>query len=271
MPKHINQCEKCQNEYSTYNPNQKFCSRQCYKSTITGSGNPNYNKKWTDEQKQKQAELIKSKVDDEYRYKAGSANRGKKFSKNRIDLMHGHRTSESYSHPHSDESRIKIGIKSKEKFKNPGFLEKYRQTMIEKGFWIDPTLKSDWEIYRVEAHWQESLVEHFSKGSFEKFKEIGMYSLINPIGGVRDHMYSKKEGFDNGVFPEILRHPANLEFITHSENSKKARTYVSSITLDQLFERIHSFIGNWHEQQVCENLIRQYIDGNRWKRKENTK
>ena len=39
---------------------------------------------------------------------------------------------------------------------------------------------------------------------------------------VRDHIFGRKNGFVLGVFPEIIRHPANCQIITHSDNIKKS-------------------------------------------------
>ena len=50
------------------------------------------------------------------------------------------------------------------------------------------------------------------------------------IGITRDHIYSRKSGFINGVFPEILRHPANCKLMLNYENSSKSSK--NSITLE---------------------------------------
>jgi hypothetical protein len=86
------------------------------------------------------------------------------------------------------------------------------------------------------------------KDCVEKFdltivNEYGWYSPKNKgnnLGGVsKDHMYSVREGFINGVDPEIIKHPANCKLLLHSENNKK--NYNCSITLDELKEKIK----NW--------------------------
>lgn len=127
------------------------CSFKCkvvfYAGTRIGAANNNYGKKWSIEKRLKQSELVKSKVTDEYRFKSGSANRGKKFSAERIGRMHDHRHSESYSHPHTEATKIIIGINSKAKF-TPEYLQKQRKIHEECGRWIPLDKINDYHFYR---------------------------------------------------------------------------------------------------------------------------
>ena len=269
MPKITKICSICDNEYNTYNPSQQTCSKVCYGISVRGKNNPNFGNKWTDEQKAIQSDLIKSKVDDEYRQKAGSANRGKKFNQERIDAMHKHRSRESYSRPLSLEAKAKIGKKSKEKFNDPEYLIKQKSIMIERGFWIPDNQKTDYEIYQKEAHWIESMVDFLPKTDIVMLHEVGMFhSTKNKQGYVRDHMYSKMTGFAKKVFPILLRHPANLQLLLNGENTRKARTRIDDLSLEKLFENIQSFNMEWKEQNECLVMIDEYHRGNRWKRKE---
>lgn len=84
-------------------------------------------------------------------------------------------------------------------------------------------------------------------------------------------MYSRKSGFINGVFPELLRHPCNCQIITHFNNVSKAQTKVNnrytdndSHTLQELFSKILNYSGEWKEQQLCLHLIEKYNNGERW-------
>jgi hypothetical protein len=52
-------------------------------------------------------------------------------------------------------------------------------------------------------------------------------------------MYSVRDGFINNIDPEIIKHPANCQLMLHNENNSK--NYNSSITIDDLIERIK----NW--------------------------
>jgi hypothetical protein len=49
-------------------------------------------------------------------------------------------------------------------------------------------------------------------------------------------MLSVKDGFEMGIDPEIIKHPANCKLVLHKENQSKHRH--SSITLEELKERI---------------------------------
>jgi hypothetical protein len=130
-------CVHCQKETT----NKKYCSRICKSSfskgktfeemfgeakaaemklnlSIVNSGenNPNFNNKWSDEQKKHGSEISKQRFEsEEMRFKAGSANRGVKFTEERIAAMHGHRTKESYSRPMKEETKVLVGIGSKKK------------------------------------------------------------------------------------------------------------------------------------------------------------
>ncbi len=64
-----------------------------------------------------------------------------------------------------------------------------------------------------------------------------MYNRIkNPTGVVRDHKLSICEGFKNYIDSEIMSHPANCEFLSHIENSRKSR--LSSVNIEQLLDDI---------------------------------
>lgn len=76
----------------------------------------------------------------------------------------------------------------------------------------------------------------------ELLSEHGMFHpKRNPQGVSRDHMYSVYDGHINKVDPEIIKHPANCQLMLQSDNTRKHG--LSSITLEQLFERIRK----WNE------------------------
>ena len=225
-----------------------------------GSNNPNYGNNWSDEEKQSQSDLIKSKVDNEYRKKAGSANKGVKFTKERINLMHGHRDSDSYSRPHTEKSKEKIGVKSKAKFTD-AYKKRVRKTLVKNGKAVPDSNKDDFEIYKAHAEWTHrmwNLVDDTtlleSNGIFNSFTNIN--------GCVRDHKVSRFTGFNAGVFPEILRHPENCQLITHSDNSSKREK--SSLSINDLFRNIKSYNKPWKEQDFVIELITRYKQGERF-------
>lgn len=274
-----NICLECKNEYSVIPSRQnrsKYCSIKCkglYQSkNQKGINNSNFGKKWNLDKKKQQSEIIKSKVDDEYRLKVGSANRGKKFSKERIESMHGHRTFESYSRPHTQDTKEKIGKKSKEKF-TEDYKQLHRQTMEEKGYWISLDKKTDYEIYFVESNWIKPM---FDELYYENRLLVETYGIFNAFdntkGVVRDHAFSRRSGFDFGVFPEILRHIENCQIILHSDNVKKnvsKNINSDSLSLEELFDKIkNTCYTKWEEQEICLAKIKEYRNGKRWNRKE---
>lgn len=113
---------------------------------------------------------------------------------------------------------------------------KRKKTRIERGYDIDPDLKSDFDQY-------ESEVDRLTEKAYKKYKEI-----INPNNLKRgrikgsyqlDHIYSKSEGFKNKIPPHIISHPANLRMLTINENISKS--YKSDITIQELLEKIDKF------------------------------
>jgi hypothetical protein len=97
-------------------------------------------------------------------------------------------------------------------------------------------------------------------------QEHGVFNnRTNSKGVVRDHMFSRWSGFQERVFPELLRHPCNLQLITHSENVGKAhRKEKDDQTLVQLFDRIRAYSSEWPEQMLCLQLIEDYESGRRY-------
>lgn len=275
----INICLECKKDYYVKPAQQKrskYCSIKCkgsYQSkNKKGINNPNFGKKWNSDKKKQQSEIIKSKVDDDYRVKAGSANRGKKFSKELIEKMHRHRTFESYSRPHTQDSKEKIGKKSKEKF-TENYKQSYRKKMEEIGKWIPLDKKTDYEIYFKESDWIKSMFDELYIEYKDLIESHGIFNThSNTKGVVRDHAFSRRSGFDLGVFPEILRHIENCQIILHSDNVKKnvsKNVESDSILLEELLDKIeHTQYNNWEEQEVCLAKIREYRNGKRWNRKE---
>jgi hypothetical protein len=78
-------------------------------------------------------------------------------------------------------------------------------------------------------------VENFTKDSW-----YYSYSRINPDGLERgleyhlDHIYSRKEGFDNNVPPEIIGHWTNLQMLLANENNGKCAR--CDKTIEKLYE-----------------------------------
>jgi hypothetical protein len=226
--------------------------------------NPNYVRNWTNEEKAAQSVKLQQayKNDPSLRYKVGKANRGVKFSQARIYKMHGHRTKESYRHEHSEETKKLIGIKSSQKY-TVEYRIKDRKIREDVGLWIPLENKTDWEIYKMQANWIEKMFDLIECPL--DFNIVGIFNCrTNTAGYVRDHLYSRFEGFKNAVFPEILRHPANCQIILHKDNlSKRHRC---NILLEELFTKIQNYDRVWTEQSICIKMIEDYTKGLRWTR-----
>jgi len=287
-------CDECGAKLSRYTSVEKnhFCDRKCkakYQSRpleerfgeekaleirknaslkSSGENNANFGKRWTDEQRKvnglKRSKLYEEDVD--LRFKVGSANRGKKFSKAIRDKMSASKLGISGT-PHTEESKKKIGKKSKEKFTTEYRL-KVRGTMEAKGYWIPLSEKTDYKIYFGLSNWicrMWDLVEDINQ--LVRLKEYGIFNPRSNIKGlVRDHQYSRKSGCENGVFPEILRHPVNCKLISTSENVAKSSCRIAKDTLtkEELFNGILEYDRFWIEQSRCVELINEYKKGNRY-------
>jgi len=274
----LKKCSFCGKEIEKNSNNKSknsFCNLQCrgkwQSENFKGENNPNYNKKWNEEQRERTSEIMKAQMQDpQRRYISGNANRGKKFSEERCkNISEGHKGLKGTVH--SIESKEKIGKSSKEKFKDPEYIKKNRETREKSGQWVPLNQKSDYDIYYIEANWKCKMFDLITdKNQLKLLKELGIFNnKENSKGAVRDHKYSRKSGFNEKVFPQLLRHPCNLEILTHSQNiSKKQSKNINddSITLEQLFNLIQNYIGYWDEQELCLQLIQKYQNRERWER-----
>jgi hypothetical protein len=270
MPKIEVNCFNCDKKFFKYiRKEQKrfFCCKSCEGEYNKGENNPNWNNKWSEEKKNQQSELIRSKVDDDYRKSCSSANKGKTFSPERCRNMSIAHTGLKHS-PHSEERKRKIGIASSKKFTNE-YKIKDRKKREELGYWIPLEDKSDIEIYYKISQWIYKMFDYITdEQQLYLLKILGIFNARNNKKGiVRDHMYSRRSGYENKVFPEILRHPCNCQLITHSQNIKKKKSrYVDAdiITLEDLFLKIKNFKIEWIEQDKVLVLIERYENGERW-------
>lgn len=112
--------------------------------------------------------------------------------------------------------------------------KKCQATRVANGDWVDPSSRSEWEKYKRK-------VEYHTYRNYRKLKD-----LINPDGFVLgrrtyqlDHIYSRKAGFENGIDPKVIAHPANLRVMVAQENRlKQARC-------DHTIEELQQKIGEW--------------------------
>ena len=284
-------CKQCKNEFEkTESSLQVFCSRDCkndfqrgktfeniygeikaseikikISNATQGENNPNFGNKWTDTQKEISSKRIKSiweeRGEEWRRTNLGKSNRGKTRSQEFIKHWHSNNLNLS-GFRHSKDSKMIIGIKSKEKFSEE-YKQNFRLKMEENGKWVPLIELSDWEIYKRKTNWIEKMWDKIILPS--DFNEVGIFnSKTNRLGYTRDHIFSKRCGFKIGLFPEILRHPVNCRCLKHSINSSKNSK--SDICIDELFNNIKKFNGYWDEHNECLIKIKLFEDGLRWER-----
>ena len=241
------------------------------KKRITG-----VKKYWTKENREKRGELIKQlwKTDD-YRKKV-------------IDSIN------------TDEIKNKISMASKKMWENEEFREKYDERM--RPIWDDPKTKENISIAVRKAytnpevkkrHKDSHNTEEYLSGlsirsknnwldedfrkkqgaisledtpKFTRYQILSEWdpSIIKQDGFVRDHKFSRKMGYELSINPIILRHPFNCEYITPIQNSTKRDK--CSITLDELFNEIVTYSGQYIEQEKCLIEIQKYKNGQRYVR-----
>jgi len=237
-----------------------------YRIRFKGKNNPNFENKWSEDKKIQQSKTVSELMKDPLlRFKAGTANRGKKFNQTRIDNMFRDRTPR-IGWKHDEETLKIIGFKSAAKF-TPEYKKRQRELFEKNGYWIPLEEKSIYDLYFKEASWVKSMW-NIIEDSRELLKNLNVFHpRKNSKGVVRDHRYGRQSGCREGVFPIILRHPCNCEILTHSENVKKKKgRYVdhNSISLSELFELIRSFRGEWFEHEETLIAIQDYETGKRW-------
>jgi hypothetical protein len=97
-----------------------------------------------------------------------------------------------------------------------------------------------YNYYRKATTFDFDVNQYKNRLDYDLVEKHGWYSPSNKgnnLNGVsKDHMYSVREGFINGVDPEIIKHPANCRLMIHNENNKKNTK--CSITLEELLDRI---------------------------------
>lgn len=100
-----------------------------------------------------------------------------------------------------------------------------------------------YKLYRPSCEFHFDPLSYCGWFDCDKIKKFGKYSPKNKgnnLNGIsRDHMFSVKDGYNNGVSPELIKHPANCKLMIHNNNSSKGSK--SSITLEELVERISLF------------------------------
>lgn len=101
-------------------------------------------------------------------------------------------------------------------------------------------IRTDFENYKIECAFKFSVNDYPLLFDLQLIEKYGWYSPTNKknnlLGISRDHMYSIKDGFENGIDPKLICHPANCKLMQHKENQLKKTK--SSITIEELLKRI---------------------------------
>lgn len=118
---------------------------------------------------------------------------------------------------------------------------KTRITREKTGSYLKSEDRDPYQVYCTLASFKHGFKTN-NKEEKELLETHGIFnSKTNTKGCVRDHLLSRRYGFDNNIDPDIISHPANCEIVLHSENTRRAFTNDNLITLEELLERIK----NW--------------------------
>lgn len=109
-----------------------------------------------------------------------------------------------------------------------------------------------YEKYKRQCQFNFTLSDYPKEFNFDIIKEHGWYSAKNkgdnPNGVSRDHIISVRWAFENGVNPELIKHPANCQLMRHKDNVSKGKK--ESISVNALLEKIQvwndKYLGSKH-------------------------
>lgn len=250
-----------------------------YSLVVSGENNPRYGIPWTDEQRLLASTIKKKhyKNDPNLAYECGKTNRGKTIPREIVEKQLVTRSKNPHAYDHVKnmpiEIKDKIGADSAKRWTNINYAiniqTKARKTMEDLGYWIPREKLSEFELYRRNANWKESMINYLREEELAKFKEIGMFnSKTNTNGVVRDHILSRLIGFELNVPYQLLRHPCNCQLLTFRENASKCHidnklneeTRLNSLL--ELIKKIIDFKKEWKEQNLCLDIIRKTYNDN---------
>ena len=118
--------------------------------------------------------------------------------------------------------------------------KKTQQTNIKNGLWIDPSEKTDLQLYRQEV---KNYTYQKANHSLIPLIETHFPGSGNDI----DHEYSVYDGFKNRILPEIVGSYKNCRILPRVKNIRKRNK--SSITLLELCDRYFGDISLNKEQK----------------------
>jgi len=98
----------------------------------------------------------------------------------------------------------------------------------------------EFDLYRRKCQFRFSSDLYQLIINYSLFLEHGGYHKeTNQNGAARDHMFSIWEGFQQGIDPSIISHPANCQFLLHKDNASKGKS--CAVTIEELMARIEKW------------------------------
>lgn len=97
--------------------------------------------------------------------------------------------------------------------------------------------------YRLRCSFDFNIGDYPNEFDFTLIENYGWYSAKNRgnnLNGVsRDHIVSVMFGFENGIDPKIISHPANCQLLKHNDNVSKNKK--CGISIDELLDKIQQW------------------------------
>lgn len=102
--------------------------------------------------------------------------------------------------------------------------------------------------YKYDCQFKFSLNDYPEEFNFDLIEKYGWYEAKNRgdnLNGVsRDHKLSIRDGYDMGVDPYLMSHPANCQLMQHNDNVSKHRN--STLTINEL----KILVENWDKKYL---------------------
>jgi hypothetical protein len=135
---------------------------------------------------------------------------------------------------------------------NKSFTKKTKYCDINCRREFDRKNMSEYKKYKSDCNFKFNLKDYPDYFDFELVEKYGWYSPTNKknnLSGVsRDHMFSVREGFEKGINPSLISHPANCELMIHNDNISKNKK--SSIIIEELINRIKEFEEKYNNKNI---------------------
>lgn len=117
-----------------------------------------------------------------------------------------------------------------------------RKTNELLGRWTPKILVDDYKLYFSASKFNHgfNITKYTTDKEIKLLNENGVFNnRTNTKGCVRDHLLSRRYGYNNNIPTWIISHPANCEIILHSENVRRSFTDDNLLSLDVLLQKIY--------------------------------